>query len=205
MSFLLIFILYLSITVHEYSHSWMAYKLGDPTPKDSGRLTLNPIAHIDLFGTIILPFLLFKISNGRFSFGYAKPVPINPYHFKNPKKDIMWVGIAGPLANLLIAIFLTLIFKILPTKIPIFISEIVIGGLIINLSLAIFNLIPIPPLDGSRVISAFLPYNLSHRYMKMQTAGFFIIALLIMTGILKWFIFPLLKAIISFLGIPVEI
>ena len=101
---LFIIILFFSITMHEFAHGWVAYKLGDLTPKHSGRLTLNPLAHINLFGTVLLPILILIISRGLFSFGYAKPVPINPYNFKNPKKDIRWVGAAGPGSNIIIAI-----------------------------------------------------------------------------------------------------
>ena len=110
---ILILILFVSITFHEYAHGWMASRLGDPTPKQSGRLSLNPFVHIDPFGTIILPIILLVLSTrliGQpFAIGYAKPVPINPYHFKNPKKDIALVGLAGPLMNILIAIALSLV------------------------------------------------------------------------------------------------
>lgn len=195
-------LLFISITLHEYSHGFVATKLGDPTPKASGRLTLNPLAHIDIFGTIILPILLFKLSSGKFSFGYAKPVPINPYHFKNPKKDILWVGLAGPAVNFLIA---TLLIVVLKASNYLFIPEILIEGILINLILGIFNLIPIPPLDGSRVLSALLPYKLSYLYLKMETVGSFIIVLLIMMGFFRWFMFPIVTHIFSLLNIRAAI
>lgn len=191
-------ILFISITLHEYSHGLVAAKFGDPTPRASGRLTLNPLAHIDIFGTIILPVLLFKLSSGKFAFGYAKPVPINPYHFKNPKRDILWVGLAGPAVNFLIALLLTIVLK---ASAYLFIPEIIIEGILINLVLGIFNLIPIPPLDGSRVLSAFLPYKLSYSYLKMDTAGSFIIILLIMAGFSRWFILPIIAFVFSLLNI----
>ena len=172
MIIVLILILFISITFHEYAHGWVAYKLGDPTPKMSGRLTINPIAHIDPFGTIALPILLLIASKGAFAIGYVKPVPINPYHFKNPKKDLKLVGAAGPSANIILAIFLTLLFK---TGLSIFTTSAVILGIAINLMLAIFNLIPIPPLDGSRIVASLLPNQLAIKYLKIEPYGFFII------------------------------
>ncbi|MCK9614567.1 MAG: site-2 protease family protein [Candidatus Omnitrophica bacterium] len=195
-------ILFVSITLHEYSHGFVATKFGDPTPKASGRLTLNPLAHIDIFGTLILPILLLVLSSGKFAFGYAKPVPINPYHFKNPKKDILWVGLAGPAINFIIALLLTGLLK---ATNYLFIPEIIIEGILINLILGIFNLIPIPPLDGSRVLSAILPYKLSYLYLKMETIGSFIIILLIMIGFLKWFMLPIVGSIFSLLNIKAAI
>ncbi|UCG35603.1 MAG: site-2 protease family protein [Candidatus Omnitrophota bacterium] len=198
MTLLFLLILYVSITLHEYSHGWTASKLGDPTPKESGRLTLNPLAHIDPFGTIIMPLLLIILSRGTFAFGYAKPVPINPYHFRNPKKDIMWVGLSGPLTNLCIALFLSLLAKMPFLS---FIAAALIWGVVINLVLAIFNLIPIPPLDGSRIVASLLPYRLAYLYLRMEMAGFFIVILLIMLGFFEWFLFPLVKIMLTILGI----
>ena len=198
MALFFLLILYISITLHEYSHGWAAYKLGDPTPKESGRLTLNPLAHIDPFGTVIMPLLLIILSRGTFAFGYAKPVPINPYHFRNPKKDILWVGLSGPAANIGIAVFLSLLAKL---PFPAFILEILVWGVVINLILAIFNLLPIPPLDGSRVVAALLPYRASYIYLKMEMAGFFIVVALIMLGFFDWFLFPIVRTMLSILGI----
>ncbi len=201
---ILILILLVSITFHEYAHGLMASKLGDPTPKQSGRLSLNPLVHIDLFGTIILPIVLLILSTrliGQpFAIGYAKPVPINPYHFKNPKKDTALVGLAGPLMNILIAVALSLLIRV---RFPLFIEAIVLG-IMINLILAIFNLTPIPPLDGSKLLLPFLPKKTARNYLKLEPYGFFIIALLLMSGFFKWFIFPLVTLIlVNLLGISI--
>jgi len=201
---ILIPILFVSITFHEYAHGWMASKLGDPTPKQSGRLSLNPLVHIDLFGTIILPITLLIVSTrliGQpFAFGYAKPVPINPYHFKNLKKDIALVGLSGPLMNILIAIFLSLLVRL---GFPLY-TEAIILAIMINLLLAIFNLIPIPPLDGSKLLLFFLSKETADSYLKLQPYGFFIIALLLISGFFKNFILPLVTLIlVNLLGINI--
>lgn len=200
--FFIILILFFSIVIHEYFHGVVAYKLGDLTPKVSGRLTLNPIAHIDPFGTIILPLSLLVITSqlGQpFSLGYAKPVPINPNNFKNPKKDMMWVGIAGPLSNLALALMLILFIKL--NFLGGGLYSIFIYGLFINLILAIFNLLPIPPLDGSRIVLAFLPYKQAHQYLKLETYGFVIIISLIFLGVLNWFVFPIVRVIFYIFGL----
>jgi len=198
LTLIIIFILFFSIIIHEYAHGWVAYKLGDPTPLISKRLTLNPFVHIDLWGTILLPFLLLVITRGGFTFGYAKPVPINPYNFKEPKRDIMWVGIAGPTSNFLLALFLAQLLKI---SLPSIIAQAIAYGVLINLLLGIFNLIPIPPLDGSRVLTAFLPPRVTYNYLKLELLGFFIIVLLIGSGAISWLILPVIKFILSILGV----
>lgn len=199
MEIFLIVVLLFSIIIHEYAHGWVAYKLGDPTPKLSGRLTLNPLAHIDIFGTIMLPILLLLISRGSFAFGYAKPVPINPYNFKNPKKEIMWVGLAGPLSNLILAAIFAILIKLnFPRPFP---YDIFIWGLLINLILMIFNILPIPPLDGSRIVTSFLPHKYAYQYLKLEMIGFVLIVILVASGFLRWFIFPLIELIFSLLKI----
>lgn len=196
MFFILILIVFISVIIHEYFHGWMAHKLGDPTPKDSGRLTLNPLVHIDAFGTIILPILSLSLSKGLISFGYAKPVPINFYHFPKPKRDIIWVGIVGPLANFIIALFLIVILRII--TIPQTAYEIIIWSITVNLITGIFNLLPIPPLDGSKILASFLPSRLSFNYLRIELMGLFVIVLSILTGIINWFIIPITRVIISF-------
>ncbi|MCP4653510.1 MAG: site-2 protease family protein [Candidatus Omnitrophica bacterium] len=193
---LFVTLLLISITFHEYAHGFIAAKLGDPTPEQSGRLTLNPLAHIDIFGTVILPVFLYKM--GLPPFGYAKPVPINPYHFKNPRKDIMWVGLAGPSANFIIAVILSIFVRIL--YIP-HLSEVLIWAILINVVLAVFNLVPIPPLDGSKIIASFLPAKISHNYLRLQIYGFVFIIILVNIGFFQWFIIPIVKTILAILGL----
>jgi len=197
----LVLILLISITFHEYAHGWMAHRLGDPTPKDNGRLTLNPLAHIDPFGTVILPFILSLI--GLFPLGYAKPVPINPNHFKNPKKDMMWVGIAGPAVNFIIAFSLILIFKM---GIRVFPQGFIVA-ILVNIILGLLNLIPIPPLDGSRILAALLPGRLVYKYLRIESYGvlivFSIIYLLVKMGLYQRFILSLLNLISYSLGIDI--
>ncbi|OQX78783.1 MAG: hypothetical protein B6D56_08305 [Candidatus Omnitrophica bacterium 4484_70.1] len=199
----IIFILLYSIIFHELAHGWTAYKLGDSTPKLAGRLTFNPFAHIDLIGTIILPVLLLIISKGNVALGFAKPVPINPYNFKNPKRDIMWVGVAGPLANILLALFFVLLIKLDISSH--FLYMIFSYGIFINLLLAIFNLLPIPPLDGSRIIVSFLTSRGAYLYLKSEIIGIIVILILIYSGFLQWFIFPIIKSIFYLVGINFEL
>ena len=170
-----------AIVLHEMAHGYAALWCGDDTAKRAGRLTLNPAAHIDLFGTILLPIMLLLGSGGRFAFGYAKPVPINPYNFKNQREGMMLTGIAGPAANLVLAIIAGLLIRLL-TLVPWMMSG--VGSIImlalaffcqINLVLIFFNLIPIPPLDGSRVLQRFLPHRWRAQYHRLERYGFFII------------------------------
>ncbi|MEZ0343824.1 MAG: site-2 protease family protein [Caldimicrobium sp.] len=190
---LLVPVLLFALTIHEFSHGFVAYLLGDPTPKRAGRLTLNPLKHLDLFGTLTL-FLTQAI-------GWAKPVPINPNYFRNPWRDMAITSAAGPLSNFFSAIFFAFLyhfFNFFPLQFGDFkISEplmvISLLGVKINLGLAIFNFLPIPPLDGSKILVKFLPYHLREDYLKLELVGFFIILILAITGILGKTLYPLLK------------
>jgi Zn-dependent protease len=179
-TFVSIIILFGSIILHEISHGFAAYLLGDDTAKRAGRLKLNPLVHIDPFGTIILPIMLFLIF--KFPFGWAKPVPINPYNFKNMKRDMGITALAGPLANFTIALVLSMAIRLMVTSLHLNASVALPIGLqyflaiisqliIINLFLCFFNLIPFPPLDGSKFFGAFLPDSIYYRYVTQEKIG----------------------------------
>ncbi len=177
-----------AITVHEVAHGWVAKLYGDKTADQQGRLTLNPIKHIDLVGTLILPGLLLITFSG-FIFGWAKPVPVDPRNFKNPKKAMMMVALAGPLSNLLMAIGWALLARL---GVAIGIEYITmpliytgIAGITINLVLALINLLPIPPLDGSRIVSGLLPDYWAWRFNQLERFGFLILILLLATNALS--------------------
>lgn len=192
-------LLMVAMTVHEFAHAWTAYMLGDKTAKHSGRLTLNPLAHIDPIGTILLPLILFISTRGQFVFGAAKPVPINYLALKDPKKGIVLVGISGPLANFLLAFLLSLVLNHVP--LPEGIIWLILYLIYINVILGVFNLIPIPPLDGSRVVMGMLPEKLSLQYANIEKFGFIILAVLIVAGVFDAVVWPVTKLILRIIGI----
>ena len=171
--------LFLAIVPHEVAHGYVAWKLGDPTAHRANRLTLNPLAHIDLFGSIILPGML-MLMHSPVLFGWAKPVPFNPWYFRDPRRGIMLVGAAGPITNFALAVLSALLFRVL--------GSVGVGGLvglflaylcITNIVLGVFNLIPIPPLDGSRVLMGLLPKEWAGHYLRLERFGFVIIFILL--------------------------
>jgi len=173
-----ILVLIFSAVIHEYMHGFAAYRLGDNTAKNAGRLTINPLAHLDLFGSFLLPVMMI-VSGVGFIIGWAKPVPYNPFNLKDKKYGEAKVALAGPLSNLAVALVFGLILRFSPF------FSISFTGLVgiviyINLLLMVFNLLPIPPLDGSKVVSAFLPEQLRAKYLSADRFGFVLVILVVM-------------------------
>jgi len=183
-------ILLFSVVIHELAHGSIAYSLGDLTAKYQSRLTLNPIKHLDLFGSIILPLLLLLVTAGQGPvFGWAKPVPVNPYNFRDQKWGSLKVAIAGPLSNIFLALFFGFILRFIPLQfLNNFPGLFLIFSFIvqINIILALFNLIPIPPLDGSWILFNLLPQSLYYIKSFLQQYGIFILIFLIFFGSLRW-------------------
>ncbi len=193
---LAIVILIFSIVVHEVMHGYIAYRLGDNTAKFMGRLTLNPIPHIDLLGTIIIPLLLI-VSRSPILFGWAKPVPVNFNNLHNPKRDSVYVALAGPASNFVLAIIFTIfyhLFSFFPLLATVFWY-----GVYINLILGIFNLIPIPPLDGGRIAVGLLPLRYSYMLQRIEPFGIYIVVVLLFLGFFSYTIFPLVNYLSRFL------
>ena len=181
----------LALTCHEVAHGYVAKRLGDPTADELGRLTLNPIKHISLFGTIIFPLLLY-FAHSPVIFGWAKPVPVNPRYFRHPLRGMMWVGMAGPATNFILATVAGLLFRLLAplASEQSILLDFVLVFMLVNLVLGFFNLIPIPPLDGSRIVTGVLPRNLAIEYLRLERYGFMILILLLYLGIFRRFVFP---------------
>lgn len=186
----------LALTLHEFAHGLVAYRLGDPTARRAGRLTLNPLSHLDPIGT--LAFFLIKI-------GWAKPVPVNPAYFRNPRKDMLWVALAGPVTNFALAVASAVVAKavwfiaeivpysVVAEAVLVPFNKMLIASVWINLVLCIFNFLPIPPLDGSRILTGLLPDRLAASYSQFERYGFIVILLLAFTGVLSQLILPIIK------------
>lgn len=182
--------LLIGLTLHEYAHALVAYKLGDPTAKNLGRLTLNPVKHLDPLGAIFL--LVFR-------FGWAKPVPVNPFHFKGDRqKGMLWVSLAGPGSNIVIAIVTALVWKLLEPTGEI-ITPVLFYIFYINLILAVFNFIPVPPLDGSKILAGVLPRKYSHVIFNLEKYGYIVLIFLMLFGIVGRILIP----VVLFIGVTI--
>ncbi len=181
--FLSIFLLLFSVVIHEYAHGYAALTQGDDTARLSGRLTLNPLAHLDPVGSLLVPLLLI-LSRSRVLIGWAKPVPINPLRFRDMDYGTVLVSFAGPFTNLILGTVFALAYRMFPHVQPV--SSVFLLGSLINFWLAFFNLVPIPPLDGSRILSVFLPFQWKWSFLRLERYGMIIILLLLYSGLLGW-------------------
>ena len=206
---LVILPLILAVTLHELAHGYVAFKLGDPTARLAGRLTLNPIKHLDLFGSFLLPVIL-KLTRSPIIFGYAKPVPVNFGNLRNIRKGTICVASAGVLANIILAGISAALFQMLAATEPAwtqsqsrlffaFIFQLLAYSVIINCVLALFNLIPIPPLDGSRILAMLLPASIRIHFARLERYGMIIILVLLITGPLSRLMSFFLKPVLDFL------
>lgn len=193
-----------AITLHEAAHGWVAYKLGDPTAKSLGRISINPLKHVDPMGTVVVPILLAMVSP--FILGWAKPVPVEPRYFKSPLLDMALVAVAGPVSNFFMACFWALFIVVItavlsPSQVMGFLVTVGKNGIIINVVLMVLNLLPIPPLDGGRVMAGVLPAPLAIPYMKLEKYGMVIILLLLVSGILGKILWPIVQHFVKIIGV----
>ncbi|MGM0627350.1 MAG: site-2 protease family protein [Candidatus Fermentibacterota bacterium] len=186
---ILLVIVFFSVVCHEISHGLVAYRLGDPTAYRAGRLTFNPLPHIDIFGTIILPLFL-VLSGSSFIFAWAKPVPVNSSYFRNPRDGMMYVAMAGPGTNLALALVLALAAHMGAGFLPGWLLGTLAMASLINIILMVFNLLPIPPLDGSRIVARFLSGKTLWNYMKLERYGLFIVFGLLFLGVITRILWP---------------
>jgi Zn-dependent protease len=204
-----------AITLHEAAHGYVAKHFGDLTAERQGRVTLNPLKHIDPFGTVALPLILLGISKlfgGGIIFGWAKPVPVNFANLRRPKRDMLWVAAAGPFSNLLMAVFWALIVKAGMAldggyfALPLMLMG--AAGVLFNIIIMVLNLVPLPPLDGGRILVSLLPLKLARWVDRVEPYGFFILIVLLFTGVLGYFLWPAIAALMAFtaalIGLPVR-
>lgn len=183
-----------AITMHGAAQAFAAKFFGDTTAFSQGRMTVNPLVHIDPFGTIVIPILMFLASGGNFLFGYAKPVPIDFGQLRNPKRDMAWVSMAGPAANLFMAL-LWMIFALLLADFSVsesFFYQMAKAGILTNLVMFAFNLFPVPPLDGGRIVVSLLPHKLAYKFAQIEPYGFFIVMGLMVLQVMKFWLIPII-------------
>ncbi len=191
-----------AITVHEAAHGYAAKHFGDMTAFNAGRITLNPLKHIDMFGTIILPALTVML--GGILFGWAKPVPVDFRRLRNPKKDMLWVAAAGPASNFVMAIFWALVMKFSVNAPEAFVLPMALmakAGVTINIVLMVLNLLPLPPLDGGRIAVSLLPMNLARPFAQIERYGFIILIILLFSGVLGRILEPLINLVYALISV----
>ncbi len=205
-----------AITLHEAAHGYVAKHFGDMTAYAEGRVSLNPLRHIDPFGTIALPLILLAVSKlfggAGILFGWAKPVPVNFANLRHPKRDMLWVAAAGPLSNFVMALFWALMIKIGLSMPGVYfalpLALMGAAGVFINIIIMVLNLVPLPPLDGGRILVSLLPHRLAYQVARIEPYGFFILILLLFTGVLGFMLWPaigaLMKLVAALLGLPVS-
>jgi len=193
-----------AITLHEAAHGYAARHFGDMTAYQAGRITLNPMRHVDPMGTIVIPILILIASQGRYAFGWAKPVPVNFSHLHNPKRDMLWVAAAGPASNLLMAVAWAFVIKAMHGVPPNYFTEPVVlmarGGIVINAVLMVLNLLPLLPLDGGLIAVSLLPHRLGYRFAKLEPYGMIILLALMFLGVLNFVMLPFVNAFIGALA-----
>ncbi len=192
----------LAITLHEVAHGYAAKHYGDPTAAMMGRLSLNPLRHVDPIGTIVMPLLLIFLTSGAFVFGYAKPVPVDSRNLRRPKQDMLWVAFAGPASNLVMALvwgIFSLVLGASGVNEPFFVKMAQVGVLV-NLVMAALNLFPMPPLDGGRMLVAVLPYPQARAFSRIEPYGFFVVLILAATHMLEYWMRPVLAVMETGLG-----
>ena len=198
----------LAITLHEAAHGYVARHFGDPTADQAGRITLNPLRHIDPVGTLLVPASILALSSlfgaGGILFGWAKPVPVNFSRLRNPKADMLWVAAAGPFTNLIMALGWAILFRIAligePGAYTLPLLKMAVAGMQINAVLVVLNLLPLPPLDGGRIAVSLLPHHLAWRFARLEPYGFPILLVLLFTGVLGAILWPLIAGFRFVLG-----